>query len=186
MSQQDENRPRSHPRRERRRRSPVMGYLAILFAVAFLLLLLAYFQQQRANSEATDALKESVSAVQSIQKLMDDNRALREENEALSEQVDKLDEQLQEALKSVETLTGRVSELENNAEQTAGAMDWFWQLDEAYVKGRYTLSRQIIQTLEDDTDGKTPLKDYLPTESRTDNGRFSPAKRYKEIYDALY
>ena len=32
-----------------RRRISVMGYLLILFVVAFLLLLLAYFQQQRIN-----------------------------------------------------------------------------------------------------------------------------------------
>ena len=30
------------------------------------------------------------------------------------------------------------------------------------------------------------LKSYLPQESYTDNGRFSPADRYQEIWDALY
>lgn len=187
MSQQDETQRQPYQRRERRkRRSPIMGYLVILFAVAFLLLLLAYFQQQRANSEATDALKESVSTVQSIQNLMDDNRALRAENETLSEQTETLENQLKEVLSSVESLTERVTELETAQSQSEQAMDWFWQINEAYVKGRYTLARQMIQTMEDDSDGKTPLKEYLPDQSHTDNNRYSPAKRYAEIYNALY
>ena len=43
-----------------------MGYLLVLFAAAFLLLLLAYFQQQRINADTSNALQQSVSAVQSI------------------------------------------------------------------------------------------------------------------------
>ncbi len=40
--------------------------------------------------------------------------------------------------------------------------------------------------MEDTSNGQTPLKDYLPTESTTNNDRFSPADRYQEIYDDLY
>lgn len=168
------------------RHPPILGYLVILFAVAFLLLLIAYFQQQRINSETTDALKQSVSAVDSIQKLMDENKSLQAENESLSEREEQLKAQLEEALDSVETLTATVSNLKQAQEQVEGAMDWFWQLDEAYVRGRYSLCREIVQTLEDDSDGKTPLKEFLPEESYTDNGRLSPAQRYQEIYNVLY
>ena len=58
-------------------------------------------------------------------------------------------------------------------------------MDEAYVRGRYGLCRDLIQEMEDVTQG-TALKDYLPTESATDTDRFSPAQRYQEIYDSLY
>ena len=76
--------------------------------------------------------------------------------------------------------TSHAAELEQ-AEQTRQAMDWFWQIDEAYVLGRYSLCRELIQSLED-----SGLSERLPQESTTDNGRFSPALRYQEIREALY
>lgn len=154
-----------------RRRISVMGYLLVLFAAAFLLLLLAYFQQQRINTDTNNALQQSVSAVQSIQNLMTDNETLRSQVADLEEQV--------------ETLTARSQELADTMEKQTRAMDLFWQVDEAYVRGRYVLCRQLIQSLEDLSDG-APLKSYLPTESTTDNDRFSPAERYQEIFKAVF
>lgn len=173
--------------RPRRRSAALGGYLVVLFAAAFLLLLMAYFQQQRLNDQAaSDALKQSASAVDSIQQLLDQNKTLNEENEVLKEQVDQLTDQLQEAQAQLDVLPDVISHQEYTLEQTKAAMDWFWQIDEAYVRGRYTLCRELIKTMEDISNGQTPLKDYLPTESATDNGRFSPAGRYQEIHDALY
>lgn len=154
-----------------RRRISVMGYLLILFVVAFLLLLLAYFQQQRVNADTSNALQQSVSAVQSIQNLIDDNEALRSRVADLEDQV--------------EALSAQSDELADTMERTNRAMDLFWQVDEAYVRGRYTLCRQLIQRLEDLSDG-APLKSYLPTESTTDTDRFSPAERYQEIFKAVF
>jgi cell division protein FtsB len=116
-----------------------MGYLLVLFAAAFLLLLLAYFQQQRINADTNNALQQSVSAVQSIQNLMTDNETLRSQVADLEEQV--------------ETLTARSQELADTMEKQTRAMDLFWQVDEAYVRGRYVLCRQLIQSLEDLSDG---------------------------------
>lgn len=42
-----------------------------------------------------------------------------------------------------------------------------------------------MRHLEDTGDGD-PLKNYLPQESATKNGRFSPYHRYEEIYHALH
>ena len=151
-----------------RRRISVMGYLLVLFVAAFLLLLLAYFQQQRINTDTNNALQQSVSAVQSIQNLMADNETLRSQVADLEE-----------------TLTARSQELADTMEKQTRAMDLFWQVDEAYVRGRYVLCRQLIQSLEDLSDG-APLKSYLPTESTTDNDRFSPAERYQEIFKAVF
>lgn len=100
------------------------------------------------------------------------------DNETLRSQVADLEEQ-------VETLTARSQELADTMEKQTRAMDLFWQVDEAYVRGRYVLCRQLIQSLEDLSDG-APLKSYLPTESTTDNDRFSPAERYQEIFKAVF
>ena len=65
-------------------------------------------------------------------------------------------------------------------EQVAEEMGWFWQIDEAYVLGKYSLCRSLIDQMGEE------LVSALPTEAVTDNGRFSPADRYQEIYDAVY
>lgn len=162
----------------RPRRPALAGYLVVLFAVAFLLLLLAYFQQQRQSNQAADnALKQSTSAVQSIQTLMEESKALREENEALKEQVDAL-------VKDHESLKEQyLAEAAGHSQQEAAvaAMDYFWQIDEAYVRQRYTLCKQLIQELKD-----SGYESALPDTKATANDRFSPAARYQEIYDALY
>ena len=50
-----------------------------------------------------------------------------------------------------------------------------WQIDEAYVKNKWSLCRSLMQDMPEG------LAAYLPQESVTDNGRFSPADRYAEI-----
>ena len=162
-----------------RKKVSVVGYLAILFAVAFLLLLLSYFMQQRANTDAMDDLKQtSVSAYQSLENLIT-------ERDALQAQVDDLEEELEQTQRELDGAWTTVANLSDWQEHLIRAMDLFWQIDEAYVRGRYTLCRQLIEEMEDVSAGSA-LKEYLPTESTTDNDRFSPADRYQEIYDALY
>ena len=179
MSQQEPETTQQYPRPRRRagRASPVTGYLAILFAAAFLLLLWAYFQQQRSNAEATDALKQSVSAVQSIQDLIADNDALRLENEAMKEQL----ETLKDDNKALKDQLFAEADARARQEATVAAMDWFWQIDEAYVRGRYALCRQLIEELR-----QSGYEDFLPDTKFTDNSRYSPKARYEEICGALY
>lgn len=152
------------------RRINVMGYLAVLFVVAFLLLGFAYLQQQRINKETADALKSSSSAFQSIQQLM-------EENERLKDQVGELEDQLADAKETIDAAERYAS----GQEAAVKAMDYFWQIDEAYVRGRYTLCRQLIQALKD-----SGYEGALPATKATDNDRFCPLDRYTEICDALY
>ena len=69
----------------------------------------------------------------------------------------------------------------SDLEKSNQAMDWFWQINEAYVRGRYSSCRELINRL--NTSG---LTEFLPKDSITANGRFSPYDRYQEIRDALY
>lgn len=78
-------------------RGSIVGYLAVMFAVAFLLLLMAYFQQQRLNAEATDAWKESVSAVGTLQSMLEDNDRLRTQVEELEDRISAMEEELAQA-----------------------------------------------------------------------------------------
>ena len=154
--------------REKRQRS-VVHYIAILFAAAFLLMLMAYLMDQHLNQSLT-GLQDSLTDQSSLQDIYEDNMQLIQQVGQLEEQVKQLEEDKQ-------SLTSQLSD----QEKASQAMDWFWQIDEAYVLGRYSLCRELIQEIQD-----AGLVDYLPKESITDNGRFSPSGRYQEIYDALY
>ena len=75
-----------------RKRGSVMVYLAILFAAAFLLLLMSYFMQQRINRETLDDLqKTSTSAVQSLDNLIAERDRLVQERQTLEEQLEELE-----------------------------------------------------------------------------------------------
>lgn len=160
--------------RQKRSRPSILNYLAILFAVAFLLLLMAYFQQQRQNSETADALKRSESTVQSIQNVMAENEQLR----ARVAELEKAEEDRAEAVSQAQALTQQVQE---EADRVS-AMQWFWQIESAYVQKRYSAARELIRQFE----ALPQLKQALPAENTTGTQRFSPADRYQEIYDALY
>ena len=173
-------RPMTHGHQRRRQRS-VVQYVAILFGAAFLLLLVTFLMERRQyeqiqeeNQEQIDDLRQSVSAVQSLEELYSENAALRE-------QVDELETQLEQSQEQAGNLAQANEALSLQLERTGQAMDWFWQIDEAYVRGRYSLCRDLMENLEE-----AGLAVYLPRESITDNGRYSPHDRYQEIRDALY
>ena len=169
------------PGQQRRRQKSVFQYIAILFGAAFVLLLFTFLMERRQyqllqeqNAAQIDDLQQSVNAVQSLNSLYEENAALKEKTQDLEEQTQALQEQ-------VDQLQQQVADLSEQAEKTSQAMDWFWQINEAYVRGRYTLCRQLMESLEE-----AGLKEWLPKESITDNDRFSPYDRYQEIYDALF
>ena len=154
----------------------MLQYIAVLFCAAFVLLLFTFVmerrQYQRLQEENQDNKQQSVSATQTLNGILEENKQLKE--------------QLEEQQGALEELQGRFARLEDDytaAEQarveqsrTAEAMDWFWQINEAYVRGRYSKCRELIASLEEGG-----LADCLPKVSATDNDRFSPYDRYMEI-----
>ena len=67
------------------RKAPsVMPYLAILAAAAFLLLVMAYFMQQR-TAQSVEGLSQSVSTLQSFDQLVEENQELRGQVNSLQE-----------------------------------------------------------------------------------------------------
>lgn len=159
-----------------RRRAPIAGYMAILFATAFLLLGLAYFQQQRLNTEATDALKQSASAVETIQNMMEENETLR----ARVEELEARQAELEQKLWNSEAFSAEVQNDLREKNDAVKAMDYFWQIDEAYALKRYTTCRELIRSFEE-----SGLVPSLPSEKAFDNKRFCPQERYQEICGAL-
>ena len=171
------------------RQKSVFQYITILFAAAFVLLLYTFMMerrqndilQQQSNDKLNQLQQQSISAVQSL-----DNRY--QENEYLKQSMDHLETRISNLEQEKQQLEQDLAASQDTVEwqqRSAQALDWFWQVDEAYVRGKYSLCRTLMRHLEDTGDGD-PLKNYLPQESATKNGRFSPYHRYEEIYNALH
>jgi septal ring factor EnvC (AmiA/AmiB activator) len=175
-------RQRTSPKQ--RRQQSAMRYITILFAAAFVLMLFTYLMERRQNEvlmqenqEQIEDLQQSVSAWQSLQGLIEENEKLKVEIAGLETEISKLEA-------SEKTLSGQLNTADqalDTAKKSLNAMDWFWQIDEAYVRGRYALCRSLIKSLDE-----AGLTESLPRVSITENDRFSPYDRLGEIRSIVF
>ena len=163
---------------QRRRRNSVFQYIAVLFMAAFVLLLFTFMMEKRQSQQQIDDLKQSASAVQTLQGLMEENAALKAQVQNLEKEVELQKETAQELELLYDGLTDSYSNLENVHTWTTEAMDYFWQINEAYVRGKTTLCKQLITAMES---ASGQLVENLPKENTTGTDRFSPYDRYMEI-----
>ena len=193
MNQQDHNNEEQevqHLQHEAEHAKPhkkvsVMGYLTILFAAAFLLLLLSYFMQQRANEQAISGLQAtSNNAFDSINNLIAEKDRLTGEVEDLEGQVADLQKQLDEAqsqLSGAQSDADAAQTAQDSAEKALEAMDWFWRIQRQFSRGYYTDAANMMAEFE-----AAGLPQYLPHEALTGReGDPSPAQQYQEIKEAL-
>ena len=157
---------------QRRRRNSVFQYIAILFMTAFVLLLFTFMMEKRQSQQQIDDLKQSNSAAQTLQGLLDENAALMEQ----IAQVEKQARDLADQLAAARAETSSAQQQTQAEEKAVQAMHWFWQINEASVRGKTKLCRELITAMEE-----AKLQDYLPKENITGNDRFSPYDRYMEI-----
>lgn len=175
---------RSSRRQQRRRQKSVMQYIVVLFAAAFVLLLITFMmerrqfeQQQQENQASIDDLKQqSVSTVQTLKGMTEENAQLKEETEQLQKKLAELEKQLEGERKEQEALQDQL----RLQEETVQAMAWFWELNDAYVRGRLGTCRELIASMEE-----AGLVELLPAENITETDHLSPAARYQEIHDRV-
>lgn len=116
---------------------PVFGYLAIMFAAAFLMLLLAYFIQQRNNNVAMAGLRDSISSFESMDELLDDNRALRAEVAALEDEITSLQTEHSALEKSYSALKDETDALNESYESEILSWQAFYLMETYYLNGQY-------------------------------------------------
>lgn len=148
-------------------KKPVVVYIMILFIAAFLLMAWSFASHQRSNTEVLGRLQSSVSAIQEVQELQDQVIALQKELAEAKETADIFQE-------ANETSRNQASNMEEILRRTREAMEWFWQLDEAYLKDNAEICRTILTEMEKNKEA--PMKDYLTELS---------AERYEEIKAAM-
>ena len=156
--------PQQPPRRKANRPA-LFAYMVALFAVAFLLLIMSYFMQQRRSDQQLieEGLQKNASALQITQSVQKQNETLRQ--------------QVADLQKENETLAAQ----EEAHSKSMQAMDWLWRIEREYFQKRYASARRMMETFE--AEG---LKEFLPDQSLTDPDYRSPLQQYEAMYDSLF
>lgn len=158
-----------------RRSAPVFIYLAILFAAAFLMLLLAYLVQQRNSENAIDDLRTSMTATR--EELMEQNRVLQEEKEALEDKNEELEAQIRELYGEIGELKEQQLEesgryFEENKALSYSMSRWadLWKLEQSYSERDYDACAEFFRG--------AMVSNYYMTPPEA-------AERVEEIYNRL-
>ena len=133
----------------------VVLYLMILFAAAFLLLLMSFLMQNRSNREAMDHLEEtSNSAMESLENRLRENEELKaqvsqleEENDKLTQQVQQADDQARQEQEELTSVLQALSDLNT--------------LPGLYNQGRYSDARDFLAGLDTQADGSYVTETWL-------------------------
>lgn len=164
----------------------VMSYLTILFAVAFLLMLMSYFMQRRNSDMALDQQETlAVTAMKSIEELRDDN-------EALLKQVDRLQSELEtradNAMQLQQTAEARQAELHQLQVQYE-ALNYLNQIRTLYNQRRTQDANAVLAQAEKAMEAAGGMDAVLGQVSAglTDEARedYDPQDAYRMLLDWL-
>lgn len=159
------------PTTERERMKKVYTYVAVLFCVAFLLILWTFLMNQRSSQAIRDEIKSGNHALQST----------LEENDSLEARVKELETQLAAAEEDSKALNETVS---LQSDQLC-ALDWLLEIENAYNTGDLDAAKDNIRSFEE-----TGTVEFLPKEPLrtgiTGDDAPSPAARYKAIVEELF
>ena len=155
------------PTTERERMKKVYTYVAILFTVAFLLILWTFLMNQRSINE----IKDGNSALQST----------LEENDTLEARVKELETQLAEAEEDKDSLSETV---ERKSEQLR-ALDWLIEIENNYSAKDYDAARDNIRAFEKEGAAESLPEQPLRT-AITGDDALSPAARYHALVAELF
>ena len=155
------------PTTERERMKKVYTYVAILFTVAFLLILWTFLMNQRSINE----IKDGNTALQST----------LEENDTLEARVKELETQLAEAEEDKDSLSETV---ERKSEQLR-ALDWLIEIENNYSAKDYDAARDNIRAFEKEGAAESLPEQPLRT-AITGDDALSPAARYHALVAELF
>ena len=177
MSDSPKEEPKKPSTGDHESRVRVFRYLSILFAAAFLLLLLAFLMQNRTNQEAISDLTEAVTTVHHV---VEENTVLRERNAELEQKM----EQLSAALEAA-----KASDKESRAaftltKQRLNALHTLNNIRALYNDGKYREARNLISQNEPLLEQH--LEEYS-TNYLSDEGRaiYDPLEAYRTLVDWL-
>ena len=161
------------PATERERMKKVYTYVAVLFAVAFLLILWTFLMNQRSFNEIKDGNSALLDTLEESELLQ--ARVAELENEVSS---------LKDQLASAEEDKKALAETVGTQSDQLRALDWLAEIERDYGARNYDAARENIRAFHDTAAG------FLPGEplrtAITGDDAPSPAARYQDIVDALF
>ena len=128
-------------------------YLAILFAAAFLMLLLAYFMQLRTSEETLGSLKQSLTSIESLDDLIKENQSLHDKIDQLEDTCEELEETCEELENTVTQQGVQILDLTGQTEAlrlTALAWETFYQIETLYQNKDYEACAQLMTQIYSD------------------------------------
>lgn len=159
------------PTTERERMKKVYTYVAVLFTVAFLLILWTFLMNQRSSQAIRDEIKSGNTALQST----------LQQNDSLEANIAELEEQLATAEEDKKALDETVGVQSNQLR----ALDWLLEIENTYNTGDLDAAKDNIRSFEE-----TGTVEFLPKEPLrtgiTGDDAPSPAARYKAIVEELF
>ena len=159
------------PSTERERMKKVYTYVAVLFTVAFLLILWTFLMNQRSSREIRDEIKSGNDALQSQ----------LAQNEALEARV----AELENALTAAETERDALREAGETKASVITALDWLGELERYYNAGRLSEARDTARAFREN--GLVPFLPAYPLHTSASGDDYeSPAARYQAIVDKLF
>ena len=162
------------PTSEKERQKRVYAYIAVLFTVAFILILWSFLANHRSNQQVIDQLKGSTSMMQST---LEQNAALEDEVKELETQVKELEQTLAETEDAYRASADR-------QETIITALDWLGELERCYNAGKLSTARETAQAMRDN--GLVPFLPDYPLHTSAVGDYEAPAERYQTITDKLF
>lgn len=109
---------------DEKRKNALLRYIAIMFAVAFVLVLLSMLGQMRDTKSAISELNQSsTSALQKAEALQVNNQELEKENAYLTGRIEELESQLEEARAAVKEAEAQLEQAEIDYEALEKEME---------------------------------------------------------------
>ena len=173
--------PEDPPMSRKDRQKRVFTYAAVLFGVAFVLILWSFLMTHRSNQLMLSELKDRTNDLQSTV----------EQNDELRQEVARLEEDLADAKESAAVLRSerdRLNRQLTDAQKQAAAMEALCQIEDAYADRRYGLARELILAMFTGDSGND-LSAWLPetvTPLVDSEELASPAAVYRDIVTRLY
>ncbi len=166
------------------RRAPVFLYMTILFAAAFLLLLLSYFMEARSNQAHVETLTDSsTTAIRSLETILEQQDALQEEVFTLTDQLEDLEIAHQSEIADLENQLDTLQAQLTQSEQALEALDWLSQMEALYAQGEDEALLLLMEEFK-----AAGLSEFLPSSSlhMTEGAGYSaPIMRYWELQQAM-
>ena len=165
----------------RKRRMALVSYLAILFAVAFLLVAISMVIENRQLQESEGNLNSRIRQIQADNEVLQEkNKKMTEENTAVKQQLNEAQQENAAAAASIETLTGEKQtlteqkqaleeekhtlteerdKLKNRADESRQVHELLWQAMAADEEGNLSRVAELLAQIE-------PLEDLLSETER--------------------